>query len=92
MAEGLSFSRLAAPATLPLRTDLRTRLSWGLALRLQAPDDAMRARVLQRLAHERGYSLSPELLHYLLTHLSRDLSQLGFTEVLFPGLEPADDD
>jgi ATPase involved in DNA replication initiation len=73
----------AAPAALPLRTDLRTRLSWGLALRLQAPDDAVRARVLQRLAHERGYSLSPELLHYMLTHLSRDLSQLGVLMAAF---------
>lgn len=67
----------AAPAALPLRADLRTRLSWGLALRLSAPDDALRARVLQRLAHERGYALSPELVHYMLTHLSRDLSRLA---------------
>ena len=67
----------AAPAALPLRADLRTRLSWGLALRLTPPDDTVRARVLQRLAHDRGYTLSPELLHYMLTHLSRDLSQLA---------------
>lgn len=67
----------AAPAALPLRADLRTRLGWGLALRLTAPDDEVRARVLQRLAHERGYTLSPELLHYMQTHLSRDLSQLA---------------
>ncbi|MEW6559203.1 MAG: DnaA regulatory inactivator Hda [Pseudomonadota bacterium] len=67
----------AAPAALPLRADLRTRLSWGLALRLSPPDDDVRARVLQRLAHDRGYSLSPELLHYMQTHLSRDLSQLA---------------
>ncbi|MGC9162679.1 MAG: DnaA regulatory inactivator Hda [Thiomonas sp.] len=66
----------AAPAALPLRADLRTRLGWGLALRLSPPDDAVRARVLQRLAHDRGYALSPELLHYMLTHLSRDLSRL----------------
>lgn len=67
----------AAPAALLLRADLRTRLGWGLALRLTAPDDAVRERVLQRLAHDRGYSLSPELLHYMLTHLSRDLSRLA---------------
>ena len=75
---GLGFvaSGNAAPAMLPLRADLRTRLGWGLALRLHAPDDAIRAHVLQRLAHSRGYSLSPELLHYMLTHLSRDLSHL----------------
>ncbi|OYV35347.1 MAG: DnaA regulatory inactivator Hda [Thiomonas sp. 20-64-5] len=67
----------ATPAALPLRADLRTRLSWGLALRLSPPDDTLRARVLQRLAHDRGYTLSPELLHYMLTHLSRDLSRLA---------------
>ncbi|MDD4887336.1 MAG: DnaA regulatory inactivator Hda [Thiomonas sp.] len=73
----------ANPAALPLRADLRTRLSWGLALRLSAPDDALRARVLQRLAHERGYALSPELQHYMLTHLSRDLSRLAVLMAAF---------
>ncbi|MGA8008001.1 MAG: DnaA/Hda family protein [Thiomonas sp.] len=73
----------AAPAALSLRADLRTRLSWGLALRLSAPDDALRARVLQRLARDRGYALSPELLHYMLTHLSRDLSRLAVLMAAF---------
>ena len=73
----------AAPIALPLRADLRTRLSWGLALRLTPPDDAIRARVLQRLAHGCGYALSPELLHYMLTHLSRDLSLLAVLMAAF---------
>ena len=66
-----------APAALPLRADLRTRLGWGLALRLAPPDDAARERVLQRLAHGHWYALSPELLQYMLTHLSRDLRSLA---------------
>jgi DnaA family protein len=73
----------ATPAALPLRADLRTRLSWGLALRLNPPDDTVRARVLQRLAHDRGYALSPELLHYMQTHLSRDLSRLAILMAAF---------
>lgn len=67
----------AAPAALPLLPDLRSRLAWGLALRLAAPDDALRTAVLQRQAERRGYVLSPELLHYLLTHLSRDPRRLA---------------
>lgn len=62
----------AAPAALPVLPDLRTRLGWGLALRLATPDDALRAQVLQRQAQRRGYRLPPELLAYMLTHLSRD--------------------
>lgn len=65
------------PAALALRADLRTRLSWGLALQLSPPDDAVRARVLHRLAQDRGYALGPELVQYMLTHLSRDLRQLA---------------
>ena len=82
---GLAFlaSGNAAPAALPLRDDLRTRLGWGLALRLHPPDDTVRAAVLQRLAHDRGYALSPELLHYMLTRLSRDLSQLAVLMAAF---------
>ncbi|MGC9237071.1 MAG: DnaA regulatory inactivator Hda [Thiomonas sp.] len=76
-------SGTTAPAALPLRADLRTRLSWGLALRLSPPDDAVRASVLQRLAHDRGYALSPELLHYMQTHLSRDLSRLSVLMAAF---------
>ncbi len=67
----------AAPAALPLLPDLRSRLAWGLALRLATPDDALRAAALQRQAERRGYVLSPELLHYLLTHLSRDPRHLA---------------
>jgi len=76
-------SGTGAPAGLPLRADLRTRLSWGLALRLSPPDDAVRANVLRRLAQERGYALSPELLHYMQTHLSRDLSRLAILMAAF---------
>jgi len=37
----------------------------------------------QRLAHDRGYALSPELLHYMQTHLSRDLSRLSILMAAF---------
>ncbi|OIQ81400.1 DnaA regulatory inactivator Hda [mine drainage metagenome] len=66
-----------APAQLPLRDDLRTRLAWGLALALQPLDDAAKARVLQRIAAARGLELRDELSRYILTHHARDMRSLA---------------
>ena len=66
----------AAPAQLPLRDDLRTRLAWGLALALQPLDDAAKARVLQRVAAARGIALRDDLSRYILTHHARDMGSL----------------
>ena len=65
-----------APAQLPLRDDLRTRLAWGLALALQPLDDAAKARVLRRVAAARGIALRDELSSYILTHHARDMGSL----------------
>lgn len=64
------------PADLQLREDLRTRLGWGHVFQLQALGEAERRAVLRRAADERGVFLSDEVMDYMLTRFSRDLSSL----------------
>lgn len=64
------------PADLALREDLRTRLGWGLVFPLPALNEADRRRVLRRAADERGVFLSDEVMDYMLSRFSRDLSSL----------------
>ena len=67
---------LEPPASLPVRDDVASRLSWGLVTRCIALDEHDRGVALQRLATERGVSLSPDLVPYLLTHTARDMRAL----------------
>jgi DnaA-homolog protein len=64
------------PADLALREDLRTRLGWGQVFAVQALSEADRRRVLRRAADERGVFLSDEVMDYMLSRFSRDLSSL----------------
>lgn len=66
----------AAPAQLALRDDLRTRLGWGLVYQLHSLSDPEKAHALHQYAHSKGYTLPPEVVHYLLTHGRRDLPSL----------------
>jgi DnaA family protein len=66
----------AAPARLPLREDLRTRLAWGLAYHLHALTDTEKADALATHAASRGVQMSAEVIPYLLTHLPRDMRTL----------------
>ena len=65
-----------APVAMPVREDLRTRLGWDLVFRLEQLSDENRAQALQTRAHERGLSLSPEVISWVLTHYERDMSRL----------------
>ena len=65
-----------APAELALREDLRTRMAWGLGLRLQPLDDAAKQRVLARIAAAHGLQLREELSRYILDHHARDMASL----------------
>ncbi len=65
-----------APAELALREDLRTRMAWGLGLRLQPLDDAAKQRVLARIAAAHGLQLRDELSRYILDHHARDMASL----------------
>ena len=66
----------AAPAQLPLRADLVTRLGAGLVYRVHGLNDDEKAAALQRHADARGLRLAPEIVAYLLRHAQRDLPSL----------------
>jgi len=65
-----------APLALPLREDLRTRLGCDLVFRLQTLSDAERAEALYTRAVQRGLTLAPDIVQWLLTHHSRDMRRL----------------
>ncbi len=65
-----------APAFLPLRDDLRTRLGWGLVYQVRALNDAEKEQALRQHAQARGFELSNEVTTYLLRHGRRDLPAL----------------
>lgn len=64
------------PLALALREDLRTRLGWGVVMRLAALTDEEKADALRRAAQGRGIVLPDELIRWLLTHRSRDIRWL----------------
>jgi DnaA-homolog protein len=72
----LLVSGTQAPAFLPLRDDLRTRLGWGLVYQVQALNDGEKAQALQQHAQARGLALPDEVTVYLLRHGRRDLPAL----------------
>ncbi len=73
----LLVSGCAAPGALPLRlADLRSRLGWGLVLRLAPLSDEDKAAALVHLARLRGLLLPPETAHYLLRRCPRDMATL----------------
>jgi DnaA-homolog protein len=65
-----------APVELKLREDLRTRLGWGHVFGLQILTEPERRAVLRQAADARGVFLSDEVMDFMLTRFSRDLSSL----------------
>ena len=66
----------AAPASLQLREDLRTRLGWGLVFQTQLLDDDEKIQALGEAARARGLVLSPDVLPWLLNRFYRDMPSL----------------
>jgi DnaA family protein len=64
------------PADLRLREDLRTRLGWGHVFQVHALGEAERRAVLRRAADERGVFLGDDVMDFMLSRFSRDLSSL----------------
>ncbi|MSQ62901.1 MAG: DnaA regulatory inactivator Hda [Betaproteobacteria bacterium] len=64
------------PAQLPLREDLRSRLAWGLVYHVKPLTDGERAVFLRTEAERRGMRVPEDVIHYLLTHVRRDLPTL----------------
>ncbi len=64
------------PSDLNLREDLRTRLGWGHIFQLHVLSESERRAVLRQHADERGIFLSDEVMDFMLSRFSRDLSNL----------------
>jgi len=66
----------AAPAQLPLRSDLQTRLAWGLVYEVRTLSEADRRTALLDYARARGFALPDEVADYLLVRVPRDMNSL----------------
>jgi DnaA family protein len=64
------------PSDLLLRDDLRSRLGWGHVYELHLLSEAERRAVLRMEADARGIFLSDEVISFVLSRFSRDLSSL----------------
>jgi DnaA family protein len=73
----LIISAGVAPQELAIRLpDLKTRLNWGLTLKLQTPDDDGRTAALIHKARRMGLEISPQAGRFLLSRADRDMNSL----------------
>jgi len=73
----LIVSAACAPGKLAIRLpDLKTRLNWGLALKLQPLSESDSIAALIFKADQMGFEISPQAGRFLLTHYDRDLASL----------------
>ena len=70
-------SGAVAPAVLPVREDLRTRMGWGLIYQVHGLSDDEKVAALSAAATARGLTLSPGVIPYLLSHFQRDMRSLS---------------
>ena len=56
--------------------DLRSRLQWGVILKVQPLDDTDKQQALMRRARERGMELNEEVASYIVQRVPRDMNQL----------------
>ncbi len=73
----LIVSAACAPGKLEIRlTDLKTRLNWGLSLKIKPLADSDRIAALTFKANQMGFEISAQAGRFLLTHYDRDLASL----------------
>lgn len=72
----LLVSGIASPMQMGLRSDLATRLAWGLVYQLHPLSDREKAQALRTHASARGMKLPDEVVDYCLRYLRRDLPTL----------------
>lgn len=65
------------PLALDLRDDLKSRLCWGLVYQIKSLTDEEKITALNEQAKQRGFTLSPGVLPYLITHYQRDMHSLS---------------
>jgi len=65
------------PHAIPtLEERLRSRFSMGMTVDMQAPDYETRSAILQSKSVERGFTLAPEVIDYLATHVQTNVREL----------------
>lgn len=67
----------SSPLALTLRDDLKSRLCWGLVYQIKGLTDDEKIAALTEQAKHRGFTLSPGVLPYLITHYQRDMHSLS---------------
>ncbi len=73
----LIVSACSAPNDIAIQLpDLRTRLNWGLSLKIQSLTDSDRIAALIFKADQMGFEIAPHAGRFLLTHYDRDLTSL----------------
>jgi DnaA family protein len=73
----LILSASCQPTKIPIQLpDLRTRLNWGLTLKIKPLADSEKITALIFKADQMGLEISPKAGRFLLTHYERDLSSL----------------
>jgi DnaA family protein len=72
----LVVSAHAAPRGLSLRSDLATRLAWGLVYELHPLSEDDKLEAMRARARTLGFDLPPEIQGYVLRHSRRDLPSL----------------
>ncbi len=73
----LILSASSAPNDLAIELpDLRTRLNWGLTLKIQSLSDSDRIAALIFKADQMGFEIAPQAGRFLLMHYDRDLASL----------------
>ncbi|MEW6137909.1 MAG: DnaA/Hda family protein [Thermodesulfobacteriota bacterium] len=73
----LMSSRKIPEETFPNDPHMTSRITSGLVLELQAPDDAVRVLIIDKMARDRSIRISRDVAHYLVTHKSRNISDLS---------------
>ena len=64
------------PLHLHLREDVKNRLGTGLIYRIKPLTESQKSAALSQWAADEGVKLSDSVLHYLLTHATRDMQSL----------------
>jgi len=73
----LIVSAASSPNTLTFTlADLKTRMNWGLSLKIQALDDNEKIAALTHKAQQLGFDMAPQTARFLLTRYDRDLPSL----------------
>ncbi len=73
----LILSATCAPNSLSFTLpDLKTRINWGLSLKIQPLDDNDKIAALTHKAQQMGLEIAPQVARFLLTHYDRNLPSL----------------